>query len=208
MIKGPIPLRQKLREVASEAMLDAAERCMLRNDYEQTTMQQIASEAGCAIGTFYLYFKSKEEIFRAILNRHGCEVHALALVAFARPTDPVEKVRKGLECFIRYASNDKGFFRLLLAAAPLRIRHLHKLMDDEARKQHDSYNQLELAALRDAQKRGFIRNDIPAELIQELMESIVITFLEHFLEADAPISVQQRVDTVWKFISQGICANA
>ena len=43
--------QQEEKRAAFTRMLDAAERCMIEHGYEQSTMQQIAAEAGCATGT-------------------------------------------------------------------------------------------------------------------------------------------------------------
>ncbi|HYV48804.1 MAG TPA: helix-turn-helix domain-containing protein [Myxococcaceae bacterium] len=49
-----------------ELLLAAAKRCFLMHGYRRTSIDDVAQEAGVAKGTVYLYFKSKEEIFRAV----------------------------------------------------------------------------------------------------------------------------------------------
>jgi AcrR family transcriptional regulator len=49
-----------------ELLLAAAKRCFLLHGYRRTSIDDVAQEAGVAKGTVYLYFKSKEEIFRAV----------------------------------------------------------------------------------------------------------------------------------------------
>jgi AcrR family transcriptional regulator len=49
-----------------ELLLSAAKRCFLMHGYRRTSIDDVAQEAGVAKGTVYLYFKSKEEIFRAV----------------------------------------------------------------------------------------------------------------------------------------------
>ena len=39
--------------------------------YEGTTIESIARRAGMAKGSFYLHFHSKEEIFRALMQKAG-----------------------------------------------------------------------------------------------------------------------------------------
>lgn len=48
-------------------ILQAARRIFARLSYAATNVEEIAKEAGMAKGTVYLYFKSKEEIFAAVL---------------------------------------------------------------------------------------------------------------------------------------------
>ena len=63
--------RKTRKEVLSEwrhqEILEAARRIFARLSYAATNVEEIAKEAGMAKGTVYLYFKSKEEIFAAVL---------------------------------------------------------------------------------------------------------------------------------------------
>ena len=51
-------------------LLKAAIRKFHQKGYQKTRISDIVSEAGVAQGTFYLYFKSKEEIFKDICIEH------------------------------------------------------------------------------------------------------------------------------------------
>jgi AcrR family transcriptional regulator len=50
-------------------ILDTAEKFFAVKGYEQTTIVDILNEIGIAKGTFYYYFKSKEEVMDAIIMR-------------------------------------------------------------------------------------------------------------------------------------------
>lgn len=58
------------KELRREAILDAAERLWLSQPERMANMAEIATTAGLAKGTVYLYFRSKEELFLAIHERH------------------------------------------------------------------------------------------------------------------------------------------
>jgi AcrR family transcriptional regulator len=71
-VTGKLPLvRRTRKEVLSEwrhkEILEAARRIFARLGYAATSVEDIAREAGMAKGTIYLYFKSKEEVFTAVL---------------------------------------------------------------------------------------------------------------------------------------------
>jgi len=51
-------------------IINAAVRIFFQNGFQKTRISDIVSEAGVAQGTFYLYFRSKEEIFRHINTNH------------------------------------------------------------------------------------------------------------------------------------------
>jgi AcrR family transcriptional regulator len=56
---------QRLDEAKREAILQAAKQRLSQYGVKKTTMQEIAEDAGIAVGTLYLYFKNKNEILIA-----------------------------------------------------------------------------------------------------------------------------------------------
>ncbi|MFO1147922.1 MAG: TetR/AcrR family transcriptional regulator [Alsobacter sp.] len=50
-------------------ILDAAERCFVRNGFHRSTMNDVAAEAGMSAGNLYRYFGSKEAIVRGLTER-------------------------------------------------------------------------------------------------------------------------------------------
>ena len=54
-------------------ILDAAMSIFLKYGYQKTTMDDIAHEAMIGKGTIYYYFKTKEDIFIAILKNLSCD---------------------------------------------------------------------------------------------------------------------------------------
>src|SRR5689334_2222426 len=56
-------------EERQQQILDAAAAVIMRLGYDKTSMGDIAAEAGASRGTVYLYFKSKDELFEALVYR-------------------------------------------------------------------------------------------------------------------------------------------
>ncbi len=59
----------KDHDARKDEILDTAERFFLSQGYEKTTINDILKSIGIAKGTFYHYFKSKEEVMDAIIMR-------------------------------------------------------------------------------------------------------------------------------------------
>lgn len=51
-------------------ILDAAEELFMTKGFEQTAVSDIVKKVGVAQGLFYYYFKSKEEVLNAIMERY------------------------------------------------------------------------------------------------------------------------------------------
>lgn len=61
------------KELRRETILDAAEQLWLSQPQHLASVAEIATKAGLAKGTVYLYFRSKEELFLAVHQRHVCD---------------------------------------------------------------------------------------------------------------------------------------
>jgi AcrR family transcriptional regulator len=62
---------QRLDKSKREAILMAAQERLSNYGVKKTTMQEIARDAGIAVGTLYLYFKNKNEILIAVANAYA-----------------------------------------------------------------------------------------------------------------------------------------
>lgn len=58
------------KETRRAQLLAAAIAAFARTGYRRTSVTEIITEAGIARGTFYLHFKSKKEIFTAIIDEY------------------------------------------------------------------------------------------------------------------------------------------
>jgi AcrR family transcriptional regulator len=65
---GQIEERSK-REQRADRILDAAAELMLRWGYNKTTIDDVARSAGVAKGTIYLHWKTREDLFLALMKR-------------------------------------------------------------------------------------------------------------------------------------------
>lgn len=81
------------RSSAKEKLLDAAERLMLTKGFVATTVDEICHEAGLTKGSFFHYFKSKEDLGKAVLDRF-CQVRLdlLQKSPSQQKTDPLERI--------------------------------------------------------------------------------------------------------------------
>ena len=195
-------MRERLKESAVEQMIDAAQRVMFQKGYESATMHDIAAAAGCAAGTFYLHFKNKESLFNAILVRHARAVFAMIRQSALTTDDPLEKVRRGIEAQLLYIKKHKDFFRLFVEVNP--FRRLEGRIEGEAHELHSEQQVAELSFLRQAQQRGQIRHDIPAEVLQGFLKSTYMNLVDEYLQPESTISLENLIETSWGLILGGL----
>lgn len=60
----------KEREARQNEILDAAKVLFITKGYEDTSVNEIVKSVGVAQGTFYYYFKSKNDVLNALLERY------------------------------------------------------------------------------------------------------------------------------------------
>ena len=69
MTAAPMSRREERRDERRDGILDVARDCFLADGYAATSMSSIAARLGGSKGTLYNYFKSKEELFEAVMQR-------------------------------------------------------------------------------------------------------------------------------------------
>lgn len=69
MPSSPRARDPQARRVRAEAILDAAAELLERYGYQKTTIDDVAREAAIGKGTIYLHWRTREQLFQAVLQR-------------------------------------------------------------------------------------------------------------------------------------------
>ena len=111
--------RKTRKEVLSEwrhqEVLEAARRIFARLGYAATNVEEIAKEAGMAKGTVYLYFKSKEEVFAAVLARDLEGLTTKPLKACQRRKRSPSASQFSLNLRLAYLQHNQDFLSIYFA---------------------------------------------------------------------------------------------
>jgi len=96
-----------------ERIIKAAAKEFAEKGFYNTQISHIVESAGVARGTFYIYFKSKEEIFEEILKKVVEELRKrIKPVDISR--DPVDQVKENIKGVIDYALENKELAKIIL----------------------------------------------------------------------------------------------
>lgn len=63
------PPRTKPAEIRREELMDAAQALFLGKGFNETSVDEIVKGAGVAKGTYYVYFKTKDDVLAALRER-------------------------------------------------------------------------------------------------------------------------------------------
>ncbi|MEW6707684.1 MAG: TetR/AcrR family transcriptional regulator [Pseudomonadota bacterium] len=66
----PAGSRQRRKEARPQELLDAALELFVEKGFAATRSEEVAARAGVSKGTLYLYFPSKEELFKAVVRQN------------------------------------------------------------------------------------------------------------------------------------------
>lgn len=108
------PGHENLRSVV-DRLLDAALSVFSKRGYHEATMEEIAQIAGVGKGTLYRYFKSKEELYHALLEARLKELDdEIQSIIRSQDLDVVDTVYRCFQAYLRFFEHYRGLYRLIL----------------------------------------------------------------------------------------------
>ena len=124
----PTTLWDRTRQLASQEILDTALRLFTEQGYDETTIAQIAREAGVSQRTLFRYFGTKEDLLGGDQGRFG-QVLTDTISEQPPEADAWETLRAGIAAVLAlHDSREQALerFRLLHNTASLRAGWLEK----------------------------------------------------------------------------------
>lgn len=94
-------------------LLSAAETLIGTNGFHGTSIGDITREAGVGQGTFYLYFSSKEEVFRELVRHLSEQLRQALGKAVSGAKDRLEIEELGVREFIRFSAEHRDLYQIV-----------------------------------------------------------------------------------------------
>lgn len=98
-----------------EQLLAMARVVFARNGFHDTSMNDVAAEAGVTKPVLYQHFASKRELYRAVLEEVGNRLETDIVKAAAGAGNPRGVLDRGLAAYLHFVRIDTDGFRLLFA---------------------------------------------------------------------------------------------
>ncbi len=109
-----IQSKRELNKAKKKALLmDATERLFIQKGFENTSIDEVAKEAGLTKRTLYQYFRSKEDLFYAVALKGARQLTFAYEEAMSRGDNALEKIRLANQAYLQFYMNYPGMFRLL-----------------------------------------------------------------------------------------------
>lgn len=172
-----------------ERILEEGGKALLAKSYNGCGLNEILKAAGVPKGSFYHYFKSKEDFGVAIIERFG-ELHLKHMQTLLndRAQSPLERLHS-YYTWIREYHADKGHFNreCLIAKFALEISQLSEPMRIAIKYAYDSWAMLLAKVIREAQQA----DEINAGLNPEKLANFLINLWEG---ATIRMQIDRKID--------------
>ena len=85
-----------------EIIVSAAVDLFTKEGFYQTSISDICKKAKTAVGTFYIYFDSKADIYRYLMEKYKIEIKRNLSTHIKGCSTRFEREREGIKCFLKY----------------------------------------------------------------------------------------------------------
>ena len=166
-VRASLKVRERRRaenDARAARIMTAAARVFARRGVENATMEMIAREANVAVGTIYLHFASRDEVYLNLCADRGTQLGAGYREVIARGRKPLDEIR---------------------ALAQVYIEYLHESADPILISEPTPYNEIRKRLRRSSEIRAFDRGSRIRQEVFRLFESSVNRAFKRGLVADS-----------------------
>ncbi|HUU37855.1 MAG TPA: TetR/AcrR family transcriptional regulator [Candidatus Desulfaltia sp.] len=204
------------RQQFRRAIIEAAERVIVRKGCNAATMDDVAREAQLSKATLYHYFRSKGELILEILGHFFEEIDEEVQKISLLPLGAAEKLKKGIRFYLQFHQEKENISRLLITDRSF-IEKM-KVFVTEGKKITSDMDRRFITKMKAKRKEildrvaGFLRDGVAAGEFRKIDISAAVTFLESLLQGychvrfwhEHPYSVNEATEIIQSFFLQGI----
>lgn len=118
-----------LDEAKQKKLVDSAMKEFSNNNYNEVSINQIIMNAGISRGSFYMYFKDKDELFEYLIQVHKQKLNFVVKDCFIKNNGDLYKSFETLyDKIVNFviANNYQGMFKNIFIYFDTHKRHFHK----------------------------------------------------------------------------------
>jgi TetR/AcrR family fatty acid metabolism transcriptional regulator len=197
---APVSNGEARKSEKYQQILEAAIRTFARKGYFNSTISQIAREAGVADGTIYLYFKSKDDILDHFFSYKTREV-------FGRFKSEVDKADNALDKLRNLISRHLQEFETnpdMAVVYQVEIRLRRRLSDDRIREMSNTYFDLVSNIIKQGQRENIVRKDLPVALVKQFIIGGVDEVISSWLYSSRKYRLSSMAEPLVELFIRGI----
>jgi AcrR family transcriptional regulator len=112
-IKGINIPKTRLGQTKMEKLLNSSEELFAKNGFYGTSISDICKHAGTAVGTFYIYFETKTDVYKYLMEKYKIEIKSRLADSIKDCATRYEREREGLKCFVKYAVSKPNVYNII-----------------------------------------------------------------------------------------------
>jgi AcrR family transcriptional regulator len=178
-----------------DKLLQAAEIEFGDKGFHAAAISGITYRAGVALGTFYTYYASKEEIFHDLVTYMSHRTRRWIAERVAGAPDRMAAERLGIEAYIEFARQHKGIYRIITEA--------EFVANDAYRQHYESFADAYRDNLKKAGENGDIRQGDYETWTWAIM-GIAVFLGMRYTEWDDNVPAARVAEMVTDMIANGI----
>lgn len=176
-------------------LLRSAEMLIGEKGFAAASIAEITRNAETAPGTFYIYFGSKEQVFRELVDEMGHLTRRIMTEAVSGAPDRLEAERRGLLAFLRFVAERPSLYSIVEQA---------RFVDPEAYREYfSSFATAYRDQLATAEAAGQIRPG-NAEVRAWALMGIAKSLGDRFCLWEEPGDLETIADTAFDMIRDGL----
>jgi TetR/AcrR family fatty acid metabolism transcriptional regulator len=184
-------------------ILDAAVSVFADQGFYNSTISQIAREAGVADGTIYLYFKNKQDI----LSQFFTYKTRLVFSNFKQAVDKEKNAIDKLRCLIKIHFQEFQRDRKMAEVYRMETRQSHQLMEQQIKEMTKMYLDLIASIVEQGQEEATMRQDLFLALVKRFILGAVEEVINVWVISGGKYDLVSQADPLVDLFLKGIGEN-
>ncbi|CAB1076682.1 Fatty acid degradation regulator YsiA, TetR family [Olavius algarvensis Delta 1 endosymbiont] len=181
-------------------ILEAAVKVFARQGFHQSTVAQIAKEAGVADGTIYLYFKNKDDILVQFFSYRTKQVFERFRAEVNIADNSLDKLRKLIRRHLMEFQRDPN----MAVVYQVETHQNSRLAESQIREMAKMYQDLVSEIVELGQQDGSIRKDLYVGLVKRFILGAVDEVINTWLHSEKGYDLVSMADPLVDLFIRGI----
>lgn len=166
----------------------------------QSTISQVAKEAGVADGTIYLYFKNKDDILIQFFKFKTKLVFERFEEAVKSGRDAKEKLRNLIRKHLEEFQNDKN----MAVVYQTETHQINRLAEDQIKEMSKMYLDLISGIIDQGQEEGSMRKDLYMGLVKRFIIGSIDEVINTWLHSKGKYDLVSMADPLVDLLIRGV----
>jgi TetR/AcrR family fatty acid metabolism transcriptional regulator len=199
LVRGRLAINKKAND-KYHRILEAAVKVFSEQGFFQSTVSQIAKEAGVADGTIYLYFKNKDDILVHFFSFRTRQVFACLREEVEQADNTIDKLRSLVRRHLEEFQSDRN-----MAVVYFTETHKsHRLVEQQIKEMSKMYLDIVAEIVEQGQEEGIIRKDLYVGLVKRFIVGAVDEVINTWLHSEGKYDLVSMADPLVELFFEGI----